>query len=81
MAKPNANVPFKAAVVGGTGYGGAELIRSLLGHPSIALTRVSSIDSVDEPLESVHLNLSNTGLTFEKIPLADLNKEYVVLKL
>jgi N-acetyl-gamma-glutamyl-phosphate reductase len=71
MAKPNANVPFKAAVVGGTGYGGAELIRSLLGHPSIALTRVSSIDSVDEPLEAVHLNLSNTGLTFEKIPLAE----------
>lgn len=71
MAKPNANVPFKAAVVGGTGYGGAELIRSLLGHPSIALTRVSSIDSVDEPLEAVHLNMSNTGLTFEEIPLAE----------
>ena len=74
MAKPNANTPFKAAVVGGTGYGGAEMIRSLLGHPSIALTRVSSIDAVGEPLENVHLNMSNTGLTFEEIPLEEAAK-------
>ena len=72
MAKPNTpNVPFKAAVVGGTGYGGAELIRSLLGHPQVALTRVSSIDFVDEPLEAVHLNMTDTGLTFEKIPIEE----------
>ena len=62
---------FKAAVVGGTGYGGAELIRLLLAHPSVELGRVSSIDRVDEPLEAVHLNLTNTGLTFEEIPLAE----------
>ena len=54
---------FKAAVVGGTGYGGAELIRLLLAHPSVELGRVSSIDRVGEPLEAVHLNLTNTGLT------------------
>lgn len=72
MAKPDAiNIPFKAAVVGGTGYGGAELIRSLLNHPHVALNRVSSIDAVDEPLEAVHRNLTHTGLTFEKIPLAE----------
>ncbi|MBZ0171873.1 MAG: N-acetyl-gamma-glutamyl-phosphate reductase, partial [Phycisphaerales bacterium] len=63
---------FRAAVVGGTGYGGAELIRLLLGHPSVALTRVSSIDSVDQTLESVHLSLTDTGLTFEEIPLAEV---------
>jgi N-acetyl-gamma-glutamyl-phosphate reductase len=62
---------YRAAVVGGTGYGGAELIRLLLGHPSVALTRVSSIDHVGEPLEAVHLNLNDTGLVFEKIPLAE----------
>ncbi len=65
---------FKAAVVGGTGYGGAELIRLLLAHPSVALTRVSSIDFVDQPLESVHLSLNETGLTFEEIPLKEVGK-------
>jgi len=62
---------FRAAVVGGTGYGGAELIRLLLGHPSVALARVTSIDHVNEPLEAVHLNLTRTGLRFEEIPLSE----------
>lgn len=62
---------FRAAVVGGTGYGGAELIRLLLGHPVVALSRVSSIDEVGKPLEAVHLNLHQTGLTFEEIPLSE----------
>ena len=80
MAKPTeTNIPFRAAVVGGTGYGGAELIRSLLGHPKVALARVSSIDSVDEPLESVHRNLTHTGLTFEKIPLTEVASDVDVV--
>jgi N-acetyl-gamma-glutamyl-phosphate reductase len=62
---------FHATVVGGTGYGGAELIRLLLGHPTVALSRVSSIDRVGEPLEAVHHNLTRTGLTFEEIPLSE----------
>lgn len=60
---------FRAVVVGGTGYGGAELIRLLASHPHVALHRVTSIDRVDEPLEAVHLNLTATGLRFENIPL------------
>lgn len=59
---------FNAAVIGGTGYGGAELIRLLLGHPDVALRRVTSIDKVGEPLEAVHLNLPKTGLRFEEMP-------------
>ncbi len=66
---------FRASVVGGTGYGGAELIRLLLDHPSVALTRVSSIDHVGEPLEAVHLNLHDTGLVFEEIPLAETARD------
>ena len=65
------NPKFTAAVVGGTGYGGAELIRLLLGHPSVNVTRVSSIDSVGLPLEAVHLSMTDTGLVFEEIPLAE----------
>jgi N-acetyl-gamma-glutamyl-phosphate reductase len=60
---------LRAVVVGGTGYGGAELIRLLLSHPEVELARVTSIDHVGEPLEAVHLNLTQTGLTFEEVPL------------
>jgi N-acetyl-gamma-glutamyl-phosphate reductase len=59
---------FKAAVVGGSGYGGAELIRRLLLHPQVDLVRVASIDFVGEPLAAVHANLEGqTSLRFEGI--------------
>ncbi len=56
------------SVIGGTGYGGAELIRLLHRHPGVELARVTSIDRVGEPLEAVHLSLEPTGLCFEEIP-------------
>lgn len=60
---------FKAAVIGGSGYGGAELIRRLLRHPDVELVRVASIDFVGEPLSAVHLSLEGqTRLAFEGIP-------------
>jgi len=62
---------FRAVVAGGTGYGGAELIRLLLNHPSVELARVTSIDHVNEPLEAVHINLTDTGLRFEEMPLSE----------
>lgn len=61
----------KVAIIGGTGYGGAELIRLLITHPGVELARVTSIDRVDEPLEAVHNNLHRTGLRFENIPPAE----------
>src|ERR1700722_6539168 len=45
---------FKAAVIGGSGYGGAELVRRLLVHPDVELVRVASIDFVGESLSAVH---------------------------
>ena len=60
---------LKAAIIGGTGYGGAELCRQLLQHPEVELTRVSAIDHVGELLGDVHLNLEGvTDLRFEDIP-------------
>lgn len=70
---------IRAAIIGGTGYGGAELIRQLLAHPQVELVRVTSIDRVDEPLEAVHLNLTATGLTFENIPPAEAAKDVDVI--
>ncbi len=48
---------FKAAVIGGSGYGGGELIRRLLVHPDVELVRVASVDFIGEPLSTVHPNL------------------------
>ncbi|MBK9516059.1 MAG: N-acetyl-gamma-glutamyl-phosphate reductase [Anaeromyxobacter sp.] len=63
---------FKAAVIGGSGYGGAELIRRLLIHPDVELTRVASVDLVGEPLSAADPALEQrTELTFEGIPPAE----------
>ena len=63
---------FKAAVIGGSGYGGAELIRRLLVHPDVELVRVASIDYVGEPLGSVHLSLERLSeLRFENLAPAE----------
>jgi N-acetyl-gamma-glutamyl-phosphate reductase len=63
---------FKAAVIGGSGYGGGELIRRLLLHPDVELARVASVDFVGEPLSAAHPNLEGlTDLTFEGISPAE----------
>jgi len=60
---------FKASIIGGTGYGGAELCRQLLQHPQVELTRVCAIDNVGRNLGEVHYNLAgHTDLTFENLP-------------
>jgi N-acetyl-gamma-glutamyl-phosphate reductase len=57
---------FKAAVIGGSGYGGGELIRRLLQHPDVELVRVASVDYIGEPLGVAHPNLEGvTDLKFE----------------
>ncbi len=59
---------FKAAIIGGSGYGGAEMARRLLMHPDVELVRVASIDHVGEPLGNVHPNLEGaTDLVFEDL--------------
>jgi N-acetyl-gamma-glutamyl-phosphate/LysW-gamma-L-alpha-aminoadipyl-6-phosphate reductase len=63
---------YKAAVIGGSGYGGAELIRRLLVHPEVELVRVASIDFVGEPISAVHPNLEGrTDLRFEGLAPAE----------
>ena len=63
---------FKAAVIGGSGYGGGELIRRLLRHPEIELVRVASIDFVGDPLSAAHPNLEGVSdLRFEGITPAE----------
>src|SRR5690349_9532178 len=63
---------FKAAVIGGSGYGGGELVRRLLLHPDVDLVRVASVDFIGEPLSAAHPNLEGlTELKFEGITPAE----------
>jgi N-acetyl-gamma-glutamyl-phosphate reductase len=66
---------FRAAVIGGSGYGGAEMIRRLLVHPDVELVRVASVDFVGEPLGAADPALEGqTDLVFEGIPPAEAAK-------
>lgn len=66
---------YKAAVVGGSGYGGAEMIRRLLIHPDVELVRVASVDFVGEPLGAADPALEGvTDLVFEGIPAAEASR-------
>jgi N-acetyl-gamma-glutamyl-phosphate reductase len=57
-----------AAILGGSGYGGAELIRRLLVHPEVQLVRVASVDHVGEPLGDAHPSLEGRcDLVFEDL--------------
>jgi N-acetyl-gamma-glutamyl-phosphate reductase len=59
---------FKAAVIGGSGYGAGEMLRRLLLHPNVEIARVASIDYVGEPLWAAHPNLTGlTDIRFEDI--------------
>jgi LysW-gamma-L-alpha-aminoadipyl-6-phosphate/LysW-L-glutamyl-5-phosphate reductase len=59
---------YRAAVLGGSGYGGAELIRRLLLHPEVELARVASVDHVGEPLGAAHPSLEGVPeLLFEDL--------------
>jgi N-acetyl-gamma-glutamyl-phosphate reductase len=59
---------FKASIIGGSGYGAAEIIRRLLIHPDVELVKVASIDYVGERLSAAHPNLEGlTDLRFEKL--------------
>lgn len=72
---------FKAAILGGSGYGGGEIIRRLLIHPEVELARVASVDFVGEPLSAAHPNLEGrTDLVFEDLsPAAAADGMDVVL--
>lgn len=52
------STPLRVAIVGATGYGGAELLRLLLAHPAVVLTRLVAKDSIGKRIDDVHPNLA-----------------------
>jgi len=60
--------PCRVAVVGATGYGGAELLRHLLVHPQVQVSKLIAKDNIGKRLDDVHLSLANlTDLVIEDL--------------
>ena len=58
----------KAVLIGGTGYGGAEILRRLLFHPGVEVVRVTAADNIGKAVGEVHFNLAGlTDLRFEEL--------------
>ncbi len=61
------------AVVNGTGYGGAELLRLLARHPAFALVEATARGEAGTPVAQVFPHLPETGLRFtERVERAEL---------
>ena len=53
------------SIIGGSGYGGGELLRLLLGHPNVEIKQVTSRSRVGEYVYQTHPNLrKKTQLKF-----------------
>ena len=48
---------IRASVIGGSGYGGGELLRLLLGHPHVEIGQVTSESQAGNFVHAVHPNL------------------------
>lgn len=73
---------IKAAIFGGSGYGGSELLRILLFHPNAEVVFVTANEHAGKPVGEVHRNLHGlTNLTFVKDPetLADIDCVFLAL--
>jgi N-acetyl-gamma-glutamyl-phosphate reductase common form len=63
------NEKIKIAIFGGSGYGGAELLRILLFHPNAEIVLVTANEHAGKAVGAVHKNLFGlTDLQFERAP-------------
>lgn len=65
---------IKAAIIGGAGYTGGEMIRLLLRHPAVDLLGVHSSSNAGKPLYEVHKDLiGETELLFADQPFTEVD--------
>ncbi|HVG31236.1 MAG TPA: N-acetyl-gamma-glutamyl-phosphate reductase [Pyrinomonadaceae bacterium] len=76
---------LRVGIFGGSGYGGAELLRILLAHPRAEVSLVTANEQAGKAVGEVHRNLHGlTGLRFQPAPdelegLADLDCVFFAL--
>jgi len=61
-------VAHRIGIVGASGYGGAELLRLVAGHPAIEAAVVAAHSAAGEPVASLYPNLAGTRL-FDEVDL------------
>ena len=59
----------RVSIVGGSGYGGGELLRLLAGHPFVKLAQVISASHAGEYVHSIHPNMRPWGVRGQSEPL------------
>src|SRR5262245_34581484 len=60
---------IRVGIFGGSGYGGAELLRILLFHPNVQIAFVTANEHAGKPVSEVHRNLAGlTNLIFSNAP-------------
>jgi len=60
---------IKAGILGGSGYGGSELLRILLFHPEVEVSLVTASEHAGKRVDAVHANLAKlTELKFDAMP-------------
>src|SRR5688500_3570515 len=73
---------IRVAIFGGSGYGGSELLRILLFHPTVELVFVTANEHAGKPVGEVHRNLNGlTSLNFVTAPESIDNVDCVFLAL
>src|SRR5262249_18420760 len=76
---------IRAAIFGGSGYGGSELLRILLFHPNVDIALVTANEHAGKCVSDVHKNLLGlTDLAFQQAPdqltaLADVDVAFFAL--
>jgi N-acetyl-gamma-glutamyl-phosphate/LysW-gamma-L-alpha-aminoadipyl-6-phosphate reductase len=75
---------IKVGILGGSGYGGSELLRILLFHPQVEVALVTANEHAGKHVDSVHPNLAKlTNLKFDSMPepgaLEDLDCVFLAL--
>jgi N-acetyl-gamma-glutamyl-phosphate reductase len=71
--------PVRVAIVGATGYVGAQLIRLLSLHPNVAITGLVGRERHGDPIAGIHPHLATTQLqVFDEVP-ADTETVFLAL--
>ena len=63
---------IRASIIGGSGYGGGELLRLLLGHPQVEVSQITSRQHAGKYVHTVHPNLrGRTMLQFTTVEMIE----------